>query len=90
MKVKVKLSYITLVVGSSVIGLAILSLNAGSLIELTFVIMSTFNGPIFGLFLIGYFCPRCNVKGVWTGFITSIYNQDENKGNYFRFKYIYV
>ncbi|KAL7631111.1 UNVERIFIED_CONTAM: hypothetical protein RMT77_018588 [Armadillidium vulgare] len=33
--------------------------------------VSTFNGPIFGVFLIGYFCPRCNIKGVWTGFITS-------------------
>ncbi|KAB7501787.1 hypothetical protein Anas_12308 [Armadillidium nasatum] len=32
---------------------------------------STFNGPIFGVFLIGFFWPRCNVKGVWTGFIIS-------------------
>ncbi|RXG58581.1 Sodium-coupled monocarboxylate transporter 2 [Armadillidium vulgare] len=62
---------LSLVVGSSFIGLAVLSLNAKSLIELTFVIISTFNGPIFGVFLIGFFCPRCNVKGVWTGFITS-------------------
>ncbi|KAB7498865.1 hypothetical protein Anas_05553, partial [Armadillidium nasatum] len=31
----------------------------------------TFNGPIFGVFLIGFFCPRINAKGVWTGFITS-------------------
>ncbi|RXG73388.1 hypothetical protein Avbf_00327, partial [Armadillidium vulgare] len=61
-----------LVVGVSIIGFAILSLNAGSLIELTFVIITTFNGPIFGVFLIGFFCPRCNIEGVWTGFITSI------------------
>ncbi|RXG58858.1 hypothetical protein Avbf_17792, partial [Armadillidium vulgare] len=67
-----------LVVGVSIIGFAILSLNAGSLIELTFVIISTFNGPIFGVFLIGFFCPRCNIKGVWTGFITSTNNSHSN------------
>ncbi|RXG59689.1 Sodium/iodide cotransporter [Armadillidium vulgare] len=29
------------------------------------------SGPILGVFLIGFFLPNCNLKGVWTGFIGS-------------------
>ncbi|RXG62900.1 Sodium-coupled monocarboxylate transporter 2, partial [Armadillidium vulgare] len=67
----------TLVVGSSFIGLAVLSLNAKSLIELTFVIISTFNGPIFGVFLIGFFCPRCNVLILWISLGSFLYKKPQ-------------
>ncbi|RXG60634.1 hypothetical protein Avbf_15982, partial [Armadillidium vulgare] len=31
----------------------------------------TYSGPVVGVFLIGFFLPKCNIKGVWTGFILS-------------------
>ncbi|RXG57069.1 Sodium/iodide cotransporter [Armadillidium vulgare] len=34
-------------------------------------VSGSLNGPIFGVFLIGFFLPNCNLKGVWTGFIGS-------------------
>ncbi|RXG59192.1 Sodium-coupled monocarboxylate transporter 2, partial [Armadillidium vulgare] len=35
------------------------------------ITIGIFNGPILGVFLIGYFLPRCNLKSVWTGLILS-------------------
>ncbi|KAB7502291.1 hypothetical protein Anas_12908, partial [Armadillidium nasatum] len=60
-----------LVVGVVLIGLAILVSNARGLLEVTFVFIGILNGPILGVFLIGFFLPNCNLKGVWTGFIGS-------------------
>ncbi|KAB7499760.1 Sodium-coupled monocarboxylate transporter 2 [Armadillidium nasatum] len=60
-----------LVVGVVLIGLAILASNARGLMEVAFVLIGTLNGPILGVFLIGFFLPNCNLKGVWTGFIGS-------------------
>ncbi|KAB7500593.1 Sodium-coupled monocarboxylate transporter 2, partial [Armadillidium nasatum] len=60
-----------LVVGVVLIGVAILASNARGLIEVVMVFNGTLNGPVLGVFLIGFFLPNCNLKGVWTGFIGS-------------------
>ncbi|KAB7496452.1 hypothetical protein Anas_01803, partial [Armadillidium nasatum] len=39
--------------------------------EIGLVMIGTLNGPLLGVFLIGFFLPNCNLKGVWTGFIGS-------------------
>ncbi|KAL7636004.1 UNVERIFIED_CONTAM: hypothetical protein RMT77_013822 [Armadillidium vulgare] len=62
---------ISLLIGFGVIGMAILTSKGGGVVEVSFVVMGSFNGPIFGVFLVGFFLPRCNSKGIWTGFITS-------------------
>ncbi|KAL7636005.1 UNVERIFIED_CONTAM: hypothetical protein RMT77_013823 [Armadillidium vulgare] len=62
---------ISLLMGFGIIGTAILTSKGGGVIEVSFVIMGSFNGPIFGVFLVGFFLPRCNSKGIWTGIITS-------------------
>ncbi|KAL7643246.1 UNVERIFIED_CONTAM: hypothetical protein RMT77_006537 [Armadillidium vulgare] len=62
---------LSLVVGTIITGLAILASKAKGLVGMSMTIMGTFQGPILGVFLIGYFLPKCNVKGVWTGFLLS-------------------
>ncbi|KAL7636001.1 UNVERIFIED_CONTAM: hypothetical protein RMT77_013819 [Armadillidium vulgare] len=41
------------------------------MVEISFAFAGLFNGPIFGVFLVGFLLPKCNSKGVWTGFILS-------------------
>ncbi|RXG57494.1 Sodium-coupled monocarboxylate transporter 2 [Armadillidium vulgare] len=65
------LYYVTMIIGSIMIGLAVVASYGESIIDISNTIGATFNGPILGVFLIGYFLPKCNLKGVWTGFIVS-------------------
>ncbi|KAL7643247.1 UNVERIFIED_CONTAM: hypothetical protein RMT77_006538 [Armadillidium vulgare] len=60
---------ISMVVGSAFTAAAIITSNAGSLIEIAITVTATLSGPIYGVYLIGLFLPRCNIKGVWTGFL---------------------
>ncbi|RXG70543.1 hypothetical protein Avbf_03359, partial [Armadillidium vulgare] len=60
-----------LVIGFMIIGLAILSSKGGGVVEISLAVGGLFNGPIFGVFLVGFLLPKCNSKGVWTGFILS-------------------
>ncbi|KAB7507140.1 Sodium/glucose cotransporter 2 [Armadillidium nasatum] len=60
-----------IIIGSIMIGLAVVASYGESIIDISNTIGATFNGPILGVFLIGYFLPKCNLKGVWTGFIVS-------------------
>ncbi|KAL7630667.1 UNVERIFIED_CONTAM: hypothetical protein RMT77_019125 [Armadillidium vulgare] len=62
---------ISLILGTVMIAIAIVASKANSLIELSNIIGGTFQGPVLGVFLIGYLLPKCNNKGVWTGFILS-------------------
>ncbi|KAB7503157.1 Sodium-coupled monocarboxylate transporter 2 [Armadillidium nasatum] len=62
---------IPLVIGFVLIALAILASNSSSILEMTITVSGTIYGPILGVFLIGFFLPNCNLKGVWTGFIGS-------------------
>ncbi|KAL7636000.1 UNVERIFIED_CONTAM: hypothetical protein RMT77_013818 [Armadillidium vulgare] len=62
---------LSLVIGFMIIGLAILSSNGGGVVEISLALVGLFNGPIFGVFLVGFLLPKCNSKGVWTGFILS-------------------
>ncbi|KAL7632128.1 UNVERIFIED_CONTAM: hypothetical protein RMT77_017552 [Armadillidium vulgare] len=62
---------LSLVIGFMMIGLAILTSKGGGVIEISLVFAGLFNGPIFGVFLVGFLLPKCNSKGVWTGFILS-------------------
>ncbi|RXG70770.1 hypothetical protein Avbf_11805, partial [Armadillidium vulgare] len=55
-----------LVVGVILIGIAIIGSNARGLVEVVVVFNGTLNGPILGVFLIGFFLPNCNLKGVLT------------------------
>ncbi|RXG55240.1 hypothetical protein Avbf_17636 [Armadillidium vulgare] len=64
-------SFLTLVIGAANIGLAILVSNTKGLTEILIKISGTLAGPIVGVFLIGFFLPKCNIKGVWTGLILS-------------------
>ncbi|RXG60818.1 Sodium/iodide cotransporter, partial [Armadillidium vulgare] len=41
------------------------------MVEISFAISGFINGPIFGVFLVGFLLPKCNSKGVWTGLILS-------------------
>ncbi|RXG59813.1 Sodium-coupled monocarboxylate transporter 2 [Armadillidium vulgare] len=62
---------LSLVIGFMIIGLAILSSKGGGVVEISLAVGGLFNGPIFGVFLVGFLLPKCNSKGVWTGFILS-------------------
>ncbi|KAL7631957.1 UNVERIFIED_CONTAM: hypothetical protein RMT77_017727 [Armadillidium vulgare] len=62
---------LSLVIGFGVTGLAILASKGGSVVEISLAIAGLFNGPIFGVFLVGFLLPKCNSKGVWTGLILS-------------------
>ncbi|KAL7643195.1 UNVERIFIED_CONTAM: hypothetical protein RMT77_006485 [Armadillidium vulgare] len=62
---------LSMIIGSIMIGLAVVASYGESIIDISNTIGATFNGPILGVFLIGYFLPKCNLKGVWTGFIVS-------------------
>ncbi|RXG67476.1 hypothetical protein Avbf_10842 [Armadillidium vulgare] len=62
---------IALVTGAVYIGLAILASNTKGLAEITIKVAGAYSGPVVGVFLIGFFLPKCNIKGVWTGFILS-------------------
>ncbi|KAL7645183.1 UNVERIFIED_CONTAM: hypothetical protein RMT77_003568 [Armadillidium vulgare] len=62
---------LSLSVGAVLIGVAILVSNARGLTEMILTICGTLSGPMLGVFLIGFFLPQCNLKGVWTGFIGS-------------------
>ncbi|RXG67412.1 hypothetical protein Avbf_16954, partial [Armadillidium vulgare] len=42
-----------------------------SYLKIIIKVLGAFSGPIVGVFLIGFFLPKCNIKGVWTGFILS-------------------
>ncbi|RXG55365.1 hypothetical protein Avbf_05244 [Armadillidium vulgare] len=66
-----KLPATALVIGAANIGLAILASNSKGLIDILIKIAGTYSGPIVGVFLIGFFLPKCNIKGVWTGFMLS-------------------
>ncbi|RXG72942.1 hypothetical protein Avbf_10909 [Armadillidium vulgare] len=60
-----------LVIGFGMIGFAILTSKGGGVVEISLAISGFMNGPIFGVFLVGFLLPKCNSKGVWTGFILS-------------------
>ncbi|KAB7494174.1 Sodium-coupled monocarboxylate transporter 1 [Armadillidium nasatum] len=64
---------LSLVVGADIvlIGLAIIASNTKHLMELGIICGNLLNGPLLGLFLIGYFIPNCNLKGIWTGIVGS-------------------
>ncbi|KAB7502500.1 Sodium-coupled monocarboxylate transporter 2 [Armadillidium nasatum] len=64
-----------LVTGAVYIGLAILASNTKGLAEITIKVAGAYSGPVVGVFLIGFFLPKCNIKGVWTGFILSYNDQ---------------
>ncbi|RXG67411.1 Sodium-coupled monocarboxylate transporter 1, partial [Armadillidium vulgare] len=59
------------VMGAANIGLAILISNTKGIIEIIIKVLGALAGPIVGVFLIGFFLPKCNIKGVWTGLILS-------------------
>ncbi|KAL7630719.1 UNVERIFIED_CONTAM: hypothetical protein RMT77_019070 [Armadillidium vulgare] len=62
---------LSLGIGAANIGLAMLFSNTNGLIEIIMKIFGGYSGPLVGVFLIGFFLPKCNMKGVWTGFILS-------------------
>ncbi|KAL7643095.1 UNVERIFIED_CONTAM: hypothetical protein RMT77_006385 [Armadillidium vulgare] len=62
---------LSLVVGTVIIGLAIIASNTKHLMELGIICGTSLNGPLLGLFLIGVFLPNCNLKGIWTGIVGS-------------------
>ncbi|RXG59717.1 Sodium-coupled monocarboxylate transporter 2 [Armadillidium vulgare] len=62
---------ISLLVGAILTGLAIIASRTNGLIVVTFTLNGIVTGPPLGVFLIGYFVPKCNLKGVWTGYIVS-------------------
>ncbi|KAB7498863.1 hypothetical protein Anas_05556 [Armadillidium nasatum] len=62
---------VPLATGAAIIGLAILASNTKGLAEIIVIVTGTYSGPVLGIFLIGFFLPKCNIKGVWTGFILS-------------------
>ncbi|KAL7643093.1 UNVERIFIED_CONTAM: hypothetical protein RMT77_006383 [Armadillidium vulgare] len=62
---------LSLVVGTVLIGLAIIASNTKHLMELGLICGTSLNGPLLGLFLIGFFIPNCNLKGIWAGIIGS-------------------
>ncbi|KAL7643094.1 UNVERIFIED_CONTAM: hypothetical protein RMT77_006384 [Armadillidium vulgare] len=62
---------LSLVVGAVLIGLAIIASNTKHLMELGLICANSLNGPLLGLFLIGFFLPKCNLKGIWTGIVGS-------------------
>ncbi|KAB7493712.1 Sodium-coupled monocarboxylate transporter 1 [Armadillidium nasatum] len=62
---------LSLVVGAVLIGLAIIASNTKHLMELGLICANSLNGPLLGLFLIGFFLPNCNLKGICTGIVGS-------------------
>ncbi|RXG52815.1 Sodium-coupled monocarboxylate transporter 2 [Armadillidium vulgare] len=53
---------ISLVIGFMIIGLAILSSKGGGVVEISLAFAGLFNGPIFGVFLVGFLLPRMQLK----------------------------
>ncbi|XP_048258471.1 sodium/iodide cotransporter-like isoform X2 [Haliotis rufescens] len=46
--------------GGLCIGLAFVAGNFGNMLQLSYIIMSVFDGPVFGVFVLGMFFPRAN------------------------------
>ncbi|KAB7507147.1 hypothetical protein Anas_00225 [Armadillidium nasatum] len=63
--------------GSFLTGLAVLSSKASSLLEIPVTLITPLNGPLLGVFIAAYFFPKCNMKGIWSGFIFSFVLSDE-------------
>ncbi|KAB7501630.1 Sodium-coupled monocarboxylate transporter 2, partial [Armadillidium nasatum] len=61
----------SLLVGAVLTGLAIIASNTNGLIVVITTLYGILTGPPLGVFLIGYFIPKCNLKGAWTGYIVS-------------------
>ncbi|RXG53906.1 hypothetical protein Avbf_15005 [Armadillidium vulgare] len=62
----------TLITGSLITGLAVFASYSHSLIDISISITMPFQGSVFGIFLIGYFYPKCNLIGIWAGIILSL------------------
>ncbi|RXG58798.1 hypothetical protein Avbf_19154, partial [Armadillidium vulgare] len=62
----------TLITGSLITGLAVFASYSHSLIDISISITMPFQGSVFGIFLIGYFYPKCNLLGIWAGIILSL------------------
>ncbi|KAK3095173.1 hypothetical protein FSP39_011031 [Pinctada imbricata] len=61
------------VFGAIAVGIAFLVAQiGGTLTQITGTILSSFGGPLTGLFFAGCFCPWVNAKGAITGCITSV------------------
>ncbi|XP_046573233.1 sodium-coupled monocarboxylate transporter 1-like [Haliotis rubra] len=60
------------VCGFACIGLAFLAGNFGNMLQLSYIIMSVFDGPVFGVFILGMFFPRANKWGAICGYMASL------------------
>ncbi|XP_071115367.1 sodium-coupled monocarboxylate transporter 2-like [Haliotis cracherodii] len=58
--------------GCVCIGLAFVAGNFGNMLQLSYIIMSVFDGPVFGVFVLGMFFPRANKWGALCGYICSL------------------
>ncbi|RXG55995.1 Sodium-coupled monocarboxylate transporter 2 [Armadillidium vulgare] len=55
---------ISLLVGAVLTGLAIIASSTNGLVVIIVILYGILTGPPLGVFLIGYFVPKCNLKGV--------------------------
>ncbi|XP_067675334.1 sodium/iodide cotransporter-like [Haliotis asinina] len=60
------------VCGFGCIGLAFLAGNYGNMLQLSYMVMSVFDGPVFGIFILGMFFPRANKWGAVCGYMASL------------------
>ncbi|MCL4122649.1 UNVERIFIED_CONTAM: hypothetical protein GTU68_000665 [Idotea baltica] len=57
--------------GCTIMGVAFLVSKAKNLVQLSYTFLGITHGCMYGVFLLGFLFPKCNIKGVWTGFIIS-------------------
>ncbi|XP_071113062.1 sodium-dependent multivitamin transporter-like [Haliotis cracherodii] len=54
------------------IGLAFVASTLGNVLQISYAILSTLDGPLFGIFILGMFFPRANKWGALFGYISGL------------------
>ncbi|XP_046571841.1 sodium-coupled monocarboxylate transporter 1-like [Haliotis rubra] len=55
------------------IGLAFVASTLGNVLQISYAILSTLDGPLFGIFILGMFFPRANKWGAMAGYMSGLF-----------------
>ncbi|XP_046363311.1 sodium-coupled monocarboxylate transporter 1-like [Haliotis rufescens] len=63
---------LVIIFGALSLALAYVVSSLGNILQICYAVMSILDGPLFGLFVLGMFCPCANSVGATAGYFTSL------------------